>query len=75
MKYLIILEPTNNGFCAYSPDIDGCIAAAETRDETITLMREAIEFHLEGMIAAGYPLPTSQSESAIVEIGALQDVV
>lgn len=66
MKYLIILEPTPTGFSAYSPDLDGCVAAGDDRDETITLMKEAIEFHLEGLAAAGEPLPVPSSEPAYV---------
>ena len=54
MKYLVILEPTSNGFSAYSPDLDGCAAAAgDEREQTIALMQEAIEFHLEGLAAIG----------------------
>ena len=68
MKYLIILEPTATGYSAYSPDLDGCVAAGDDRDETIALMQEAITFHLEGMAAEGYPLPTPRSESTYIEI-------
>jgi predicted RNase H-like HicB family nuclease len=70
MKYLIILEPTPTGYSAYSPDLDGCVAAGSDRDETIVLMREAIEFHLEGLIAEGHSVPSPQSESTYVEIDA-----
>ena len=62
MKYLIILEPTETGYSAYAPDLDGCVAAGDERDETIALMREAIAFHLEGMAAEGYPIPAQQCE-------------
>jgi predicted RNase H-like HicB family nuclease len=68
MKYLIILEPTDTGFSAYSPDLDGCVAAGDDRDETIALMREAIEFHLEGLAADGHPVPAPRSEAATVEV-------
>jgi predicted RNase H-like HicB family nuclease len=68
MKYLIILEPTATGFSAYSPDLDGCVAAGDDRDETIALMREAIAFHLEGLAAEGLPVPVPQSEAAVVEV-------
>ena len=68
MKYLIILEPTDTGFSAYSPDLDGCVAAGDDRDGTIALMQEAIAFHLEGLAAEGLPAPTSRSEAALVEI-------
>ncbi|MEO6809433.1 MAG: type II toxin-antitoxin system HicB family antitoxin [Isosphaeraceae bacterium] len=70
MKYLIILEPTSTGYSAYSPDLDGCVAAGDDRAETVALMREAIEFHLEGLIAEGFPVPTPQSESTYVEVNA-----
>jgi predicted RNase H-like HicB family nuclease len=70
MGYLIILEPTPTGFSAYSPDLEGCVAAGDDREETIALMREAIAFHLEGLAAAGEPVPAPSSESAYVEVTA-----
>ncbi len=70
MKYLIILEPTETGYSAYCPDLDGCVAAGDDRDETIALMKEAIAFHLEGMAADGYVVPAPQSESAYLEVDA-----
>jgi predicted RNase H-like HicB family nuclease len=69
MKYLVILEPTDTGYSAYSPDLDGCVAAGADRDETIALMREAIAFHLDGLAAEGLPVPVPQSESELVEVG------
>lgn len=69
MRYLIILEPTTTGYSAYSPDLDGCVAAGDDRDETIALMKEAIAFHLEGLAVEGLPIPVPQSESAVVEVG------
>jgi predicted RNase H-like HicB family nuclease len=56
-KYLIIIEEAGNGFSAYAPDLPGCIAAAETYEETKSLMREAIQFHIEGMIEDGDSIP------------------
>lgn len=70
MKYLIILEPTATGYSAYSPDLDGCVAAAAGRDETVALMREAIAFHLEGLVAAGLAAPAAVSEATEVEVAA-----
>lgn len=70
MKYLIILEPTDTGYSAYSPDLDGCVAAGSDREETIALMREAISFHLEGLTAEGLPIPVPRSEAAEVEVAA-----
>ncbi len=70
MTYLIVLEPTTTGYSAYSPDLDGCVAAGDNRDDTIALMREAIAFHLEGLAEAGQPVPIPSSESVYVEVNA-----
>lgn len=70
MKYLIILEPTATGYSAYSPDLEGCVAAGDDREETIALMQEAIAFHLEGMAAEGLPAPAPQCDAAFVEVSA-----
>lgn len=51
MKVLIVIEKTETGYSAYSPDIPGCVATA--REELERTMREAISFHLEGLRAEG----------------------
>ncbi|MDH3389040.1 MAG: type II toxin-antitoxin system HicB family antitoxin [Gammaproteobacteria bacterium] len=48
MKYAVIIEEGENGYGAYVPDLPGCIAAADTREEVKKLIHEAIEFHIEG---------------------------
>ncbi len=55
MRFLILIEPTATGFTPHVPDLPGCVAAGETREETIQLMREAVEFHLEGMVRTERP--------------------
>jgi predicted RNase H-like HicB family nuclease len=67
-KYLIVVEKTGTGYSAYSPDLDGCVATGETREEVEGQMREAIAFHLEGMTRNGQPLPEPHTYSAYVEI-------
>jgi len=64
MKYAIVIEKSETGYGAYVPDLPGCIAVGETIEETESLIREAVEFHLEGMRAdgAGIPEPTSRAE-------------
>ena len=70
MKYLIVIEPTNTGFSAYSPDLPGCVSTGQTREEVETNMHEAIEFHLDGLREEGYPIPQPSSASAYVEVAA-----
>jgi predicted RNase H-like HicB family nuclease len=66
--YLAIYERAGKNWSAYVPDLPGCVAAADTREEVARLIREAIEFHLEGMRAEGLPIPepTAEAERVIV---------
>jgi predicted RNase H-like HicB family nuclease len=70
MRYLVVLEngPTSVG--AYVPDLPGCVVAAESRDEALMLIREAIEFHIEGLKQSGEPIPPPSSTGEIVEVHA-----
>ena len=70
MKYLVIVETSENGFGAYVPDLPGCVAAAGTRGEVVSLIREAIEFHIEGLKRAGDPIPGPTSQSELVDVHA-----
>ena len=67
-RYLIVVEKTETGYSAYSPDLDGCVATGATRKEVEKTMREAIEFHLEGLKLEGLPVPEPQSFSSYLEI-------
>jgi predicted RNase H-like HicB family nuclease len=67
-RYLIVIEKANENFSAYSPDVDGCVAAGETREDTLNNMKEAIEFHLQGMKEDGLPLPEGQASAEYVAI-------
>lgn len=70
MKYLIVIEPTQTGFSAYSPDLPGCISTGQTRYEVENNMHDAIEFHLEGLREEGYPIPKPSSASSYIEVAA-----
>jgi len=67
-KYLIIIEETETGYSAYSPDIEGCVATGKSCSETEKNMREAIQFHLEGLRTEGFPIPIPHSYSTYAEI-------
>jgi predicted RNase H-like HicB family nuclease len=49
MRYVVVIEEGENSFGAYVPDLPGCVAAAESREEVTRLIQEAVEFHLEGL--------------------------
>ncbi|MDP8248795.1 MAG: type II toxin-antitoxin system HicB family antitoxin [Candidatus Tritonobacter lacicola] len=69
-RYLIVIEETETGYSAYSPDLDGCVATGATKEEVEKRMREAIEFHLDGLKTEGLPVPSSHSFSAYLEVTA-----
>ncbi len=57
MRYTIIIEHGPANFSAYAPDFPGCVAAADTEEETVALMKEALELHIEDMQRRGEQLP------------------
>ncbi len=70
MKYLVVVEKSENGYGAYVPDLPGCVAASETRTEVVALIQEAVQFHIEGLKASGECVPPPKSQSEIVEVHA-----
>ena len=69
-RYLIVIEETETGYSAYSPDLDGCVATGATKEEVEKRIREAIEFHLDGLKTECLPVPSSHSFSAYLEVTA-----
>ncbi|MFZ1218621.1 MAG: type II toxin-antitoxin system HicB family antitoxin [Chthoniobacterales bacterium] len=67
-RYAIVVEEGSGSYGAYVPDLPGCTAAAETRSEVLKLIREAIEFHLEGMRVEGFAIPQPSSTTEYVEV-------
>ncbi|MFC2130558.1 type II toxin-antitoxin system HicB family antitoxin [Bacteroidota bacterium] len=63
-KYLIIIEKTETGFSAYSPDLPGCIATGKTIKEAEKQMMEAMEFHIEGLIDENLEIPKPITRTA-----------
>ena len=70
MKYLIVIEKSETGYSAYSPDLPGCVSTGSTPEETELNMREAIEFHIEGLRIEGESVPPPSTESRYVEVSA-----
>ena len=70
MRYAIVIERTGNNFSAYVPDLPGCIATGATVAETEGAIREAIAFHIEGMLEDGLPIPAASSRVDYIEIAA-----
>lgn len=69
-RYLIVIEETQTGFSAYSPDLAGCVSTGKSRAEVEKNMREAIAFHLAGLREDGLSVPEPHSSSAYVDVPA-----
>jgi len=70
MKYLIVIEKSETGYSAYSPDLPGCVSTGGTPEETEQNMQDAIKFHLDGLKEEGYEIPKPTSRSSYVEVAA-----
>jgi predicted RNase H-like HicB family nuclease len=69
-KYLIVMERTETGYSAYSPDLPGCVSTGRTREDVETNMHEAIALHLDGLREEGQAVPEPHTYSAYVELPA-----
>jgi predicted RNase H-like HicB family nuclease len=70
MRYAVVIEKTESNYSAYVPDLPGCIATGATVAEAESQIREAIEFHLEGMREDGVSIPAPVSKVEYVDIAA-----
>ena len=68
MKYAIVIERAENNYSAYVPDLPGCVATGSTIEEVEHQIREAIEFHLDGMKEDGEPIPPPSSHVEYVDV-------
>jgi predicted RNase H-like HicB family nuclease len=70
MRYLVVVEKGPESFGAYVHDLPGCVAAAETREKVLTLIREAVEFHIAGLKEDRQPIPPPSSSGELVDVEA-----
>jgi predicted RNase H-like HicB family nuclease len=70
VSYAVVFERGDRNWSAYVPNLPGCVATGKTREEAEVLIREAIEFHIEGLVQHGLPVPEPISEAANVKISA-----
>ncbi len=69
-RYMVVVERGETSWGAHVPDLPGCVAVGETREEVLRLIREAIEFHIDGLRQDGLAVPMPSSEGEFVEVGA-----
>jgi len=68
MHYVVVIEKADSNYSAYVPDLPGCVTTGATLEEVKQMIAEAIEFHLEGMLEDGLPIPKPTSIAHEVEV-------
>lgn len=70
MKYAVVIEKAESNFSAFVPDLPGCVATGSSIQEVEEQIREAIEFHIEGMLQDGDAIPLPSSTVEYIEVAA-----
>jgi predicted RNase H-like HicB family nuclease len=70
-KYPVIIEKAEGNYSAYSPDLPGCIATGKTMTETLSRMRSAIQFHIEGLKREGLEIPEPSTRIKYIDVSIL----
>jgi predicted RNase H-like HicB family nuclease len=70
LQYMVVLEQGTTSYGAYVPDLPGCIAVGEHKEEVLELIKEAIELHLEMLTEQGLSIPKPCSTGELVEVAA-----
>ena len=70
MRYAVVIEKAETNYSAYVPDLPGCVATGATLEQAEAGIREAIEFHIDGMREDGLPIPEPGSTVEYVDVGA-----
>ena len=68
LEYAVIYERGKSGWGAWVPDLPGCVAAGESREEVEQLIAEAIRAHIVSLREHGEPVPEPSSSAGAVEI-------
>ncbi|MGI8550544.1 MAG: type II toxin-antitoxin system HicB family antitoxin [Dehalococcoidia bacterium] len=68
MQYIVVYEQSPNNWSAYVPDLPGCVAAGDTKEETRQLIAEAIAFHVETSVEYGDPLPRPGTWAEVIDV-------
>ena len=68
MRYMVVVEKGETSYGAFVPDLLGCVAVGETEEEVVSLIGEAIQFHLEDLQSEGLPIPQPASFGKFVEV-------
>jgi len=67
-RFLVVIERAGKNYSAYSPDLPGCVATGETREEVERNIHEAIEMHVQGLREDNLPIPKAESIAEYIAV-------
>ena len=67
-RFLVVIEKADGNYSAYSPDLQGCVATGDTREEAEQNMHEAVRLHVDGLLEDGLPVPESQAFAEYIAV-------
>ncbi len=67
-RFLVVIERADSNYSAYSPDLPGCVATGETREEVERNIHEAIQLHLQGLREDNLPIPKGESSAEYIAV-------
>jgi predicted RNase H-like HicB family nuclease len=67
-RYLVIIEKTNTGYCAYTPDLPGCVAVAPSLSQVQDRIHDTVRMHIDALEEAGLPIPTSAAIAEFIVV-------
>ena len=71
MEYTVVIERAPQNYAAWVPDLPGCVATADSQENLLAEIREAIGLHVESLREHGEPVPEPRSTAAVVEVAAV----
>ena len=72
MQYTIVIERAPKNYAAYVPDLPGCVATGDTREDAVREIRQAIGYHIESLREHGEPVPKPHCTATVVDIAAAE---
>jgi len=67
-RFLVVIEKANGNYSAYSPDLPGCVATGQTKDDAESNIMEAIQMHIKGLLEDQLPVPESHTTAETIVI-------
>lgn len=68
MNYVVVYEKSDTGWAAYVPDLPGVVTTGQNKAEVRSLIKEAIEFHLDGLKEDCLPIPEPSAEAEVISV-------